>query len=375
MSLQGSVAIVLDSGSLTTKAGFAGESFPRSIIPTTVGRFRQHGLNEGISDVYFGKEAKAKRGISKLTWPVKGGMIDDWEDIEKLWHHIFYKELHVAPEESQVMIAVHPLTSRKDKERMAEILFESFTIHDLYLAISTPLVLHASGRTSGVVWENGYSCSYASPVFEGFPLKHATISCEINGNILTERLQLLLSQIGFHFTTAIERDILETIKSELCYVSPDYNKELKTSKLTKESIPFKLPDGQDVLVGSERFDVPELLFQPSLQGFDCPNILDVICSSIYKCDMEYKSLFFDNIVISGGTSMIKGLPERLNVELARRIIDQTGIKVSVDAMPSRSIATWTGGSILASLKSVKGFWMTKEEYDDGGVDRVHYKFY
>lgn len=98
---------------------------------------------------------------------------------------------------------------------MAEILFESFTIQDLYLAISTPLVLHASGRTSGVVWENGYSCSYASPVFEGFPLKHATVSSEINGNVLTDRLQSLLSQKGFFFTTAIERDILEGIKVTL----------------------------------------------------------------------------------------------------------------------------------------------------------------
>lgn len=161
----------------------------------------------------------------------------------------------------------------------------------------------------------------------------------------------------------------------MCYVSPDYNKELTTSKLSNESISFKLPDGQDVYLGSERFEVPEILFQPSLQEFDSPSIVDVICSSIYKCDLEYKRLFFNNIVISGGTSMFKGLPERLSVELSRRIIDQPGIKATVDAMPSRSIAAWTGGSILASLKSVKGFWMTKQEYEDGGAERVHYKFY
>lgn len=56
-----------------------------------------------------------KRGISKLIWPIKDGVINDWEDMEKLWHHIFYTELHVAPEESQLMIAIHPMTSGNDK--------------------------------------------------------------------------------------------------------------------------------------------------------------------------------------------------------------------------------------------------------------------
>ncbi|XP_046977376.1 actin-105-like [Vanessa cardui] len=369
------VSVVLDTGSSSTKAGFAGESFPRCITPTTVGRFRQHGLIDGTPDVYFGTDAIKKRGISKLTWPVKDGMIDNWDEMEKLWHHIFYRELHVAPEESQIMIAIHPLTSREDKKRMAEILFESFTIHDLFLAVSTSLVLHASGRTSGVVWENGHSCSYASPVFEGFPLKHATVCSKINGNVLTDRLQNLLGQIGYSFTTPIERDILEKMKSGLCYVATDYNKASTTSKISKESVPYYLPDGQHVLIGSEAFDCPELLFQPNLQGFDCPNVTDVICSSIYKCDMEYKSLFFDNIVLSGGSSMFKGFSERLTVELSRRVIDLPGVKANVVAMPSRNLGVWIGGSILASLESSKGFWMTRDEYEDGGAERVLYKFY
>ena len=98
------------------------------------------------------------------------------------------------------------------REKIAEILFESFDIHDLYLAVSSALVLHASGRTSGVAWESGHSCSYASPVFEGFPLKHATICSEITGDSLTHRLQNLLTQIGYSFTTPMELDILDKIK-------------------------------------------------------------------------------------------------------------------------------------------------------------------
>lgn len=95
---------------------------------------------------------------------------------------------------------------------MAEILFESFAIESLYIAKSPALVLHASGRTSGIVWENGYSCSYAAPVFEGFPLKYATVTSPISGKMLTERLQSLFFKTGYSFTTPFELDVLDQIK-------------------------------------------------------------------------------------------------------------------------------------------------------------------
>ncbi|XP_039763867.1 actin-2-like [Pararge aegeria] len=327
------VTVVIDAGSQTTKAGFAGESFPRCVIPTTVGRFRQDGLLDCVPDVYFGHEAMLKRGISKLSWPINNGMVTNWDEMEKLLHHIFYRELHVAPEESQILVAMHPLIGKSDKERIAEILFESFAINSLHLATSSALVLHASGRTSGVVWENGYSCSYASPVFEGFPLKHATVCSNIAGDFLTTRLQQMLDAVGYSFTTHVERDILENIKADLCYVAIDYEEELK--KTSRDTIKFNLPDGQHILVGKERFECPEVMFQPSLQGLSCPNIVDAICSSIKKCDIDYKALFFDNVVISGGSSMFKGLPERLSVELSRRVSELPGIRANVDAMPTR----------------------------------------
>ncbi|XP_023941731.2 uncharacterized protein LOC112048435 [Bicyclus anynana] len=372
MSSSETVAVVIDAGSQSTKAGFAGEPFPRCVIPTAVGRFRQDGLLDCVPDIYFGNEAILKRGISKLTWPIKSGMVNNWHEMENFLHHIFYRELHVAPEESRVLLAIHPLTEKSDKEKIAEILFESFSVNSIYLATSSALVLHASGRTSGIVWDNGYSCSYAAPVFEGFPLKHATVCSNIVGDFLTTQLQRMLYEIGYSFTTNIERDLLEKIKAELCYVAIDYEDELKKSS---NSTQYNLPDGQHVLVGEERFKCPEIMFQPSLQGYSYPSIVDDICSSINKCDLDYKALFFDNIVMSGGSSMFKGLPERLGVELARRVCDLPGIRATVDAMSTRNYLAWAGGSIVASLNSAKEFSMTRKEYEDVGVEKVHYKFY
>ena len=157
----------------------------------------------------------------------------------------------------------------------------------------------------------------------------------------------------------------------MCYVATDFEKELKDSK--KESVSYALPDGQHVMIGEERLLCPETLFRPLKDNG--ANIVDDICSSINKCDNEYKHLFYGNIVIAGGTSLFKGLPERLGIELSKRVIGQEQIVARVDAMPSRRYAAWLGGSILASLKSSQGFWMTNNEYEDNGAERVHYNFF
>lgn len=95
---------------------------------------------------------------------------------------------------------------------MSEILFESFTVKGLCLMKSPILALHASGRTSGIVWEGGFSCSYVAPVFEGFPLRHATILSPLNGQLLTNRLQNFLAETGYSFTTDVEKDLVNSMK-------------------------------------------------------------------------------------------------------------------------------------------------------------------
>ncbi|KAM3956892.1 actin [Aphomia sociella] len=371
---QDGIGVVLDAGSQCMKAGFAEEPFPRCVVPTTVGRFRRAGLIDGIPLIYCGREAVRKRGLSHLTWPVKKGLIQDWDEMEKLWHHVFYKELHVPPEECMILHSVHPLMERKDKEKMTEILFESFATKSLYLAKSPALVLHASGKTSGVVWKNGYSCSYAAPVFEGFPLRHSTITSELTGEALTDRLQKLMAKNGYSFTTLFERDILNRIKAELCYVCQDYATEM-TKSSSQDKIHFDLPDGQRILLGEERFQCPEILFQPSLDSLNCRNVVEMVCDSINCCDEDYKTLFYNNIVVSGGSSIFSGFSERLKAELILKTKKLPEVKVNVDGISNRQFATWIGGSLLASLGSMKGFWLTSEEYVDAGSDRVNYKFF
>lgn len=95
---------------------------------------------------------------------------------------------------------------------MAEILFETFDINYLYMVKTPVLVLHASGRTTGIVYENGADCAYAAPVYEGFPLKHAIEITTLTGEKLTDVLTMSLSAIGYSFTTPLERQIVNDMK-------------------------------------------------------------------------------------------------------------------------------------------------------------------
>ncbi|XP_063393499.1 uncharacterized protein LOC134678743 [Cydia fagiglandana] len=370
------IKVVLDVGGQWSRAGFAGESFPRAEYPSVVGRFRRSELLDGFPDVYCGREAALKRGISHLSWPMQKGLIKDWDELEKLLHHTFYKELLVAPEDTKVMYALHPLTPGKDKEQMAELLFETFIVDAIYLAQTPALVTLASGRTTGLVWENGYSCCYTAPVFEGFPLKHSIVTSQLTGQALTGILLDLMKKIGYSFTTPTEIELAEKIKASTCYVATDLE-SIQASRMADgdTKVRYQLPDGQHIILDEERFICPEVLFRPSLQGLECPSIVDDICKTISRCDIDYQPMFYDNIVLSGGGSQLAGIDKRLNQELLLRVLEHPNYRVTVDAMESRHHATWRGGSMLACMDAVKGCYLTKEEYEDSGTGRVRQKFY
>jgi len=379
--------IVCDNGTGFVKCGFAGSNFPHAIFPSMIGRpilrFEEKGKTDAtggieLKDIMVGDEAAALRTMLQISYPLDNGIVRNWEDMGHLWDYTFQQRLGIDPAQCKILLTEAPMNPKQNREKMVEVIFETYKFKAVYVAIQAVLTLYAQGLLTGVVVDSGDGVTHIVPVYEGYALPHLTKRIDIAGRDITRYLIKLMLLRGYAFNRTADFETVRQIKEKLCYVGYDTVQERKLALETTVLVePYTLPDGRVIKVGSERFEAPEALFQPHLIDLDCPGMAEDLFNSINTADVDTRPEFYKHIVLSGGTSMYPGLPSRLEKDLkdiyCAKVLkgDKERLKkfkCRIEDPPRRKHMVFLGGAVLAEImKDKEQFWITKREYEEMGI--------
>lgn len=352
--------MVIDCGSMMTRAGFGGVDEPKYIEPTIVAIPKASEIAVDVSDYYIGLDALENDPEYYLSSPIEDRKITNWSLMVDLWSKLLEDKLDVNPQETRVLLAVPPRTPNDIKEQIGTFMFENIEVNALALHDCTQLVLYANGRTTGVAVDMGYSSVIVAPYYEGFRINHAVHTMNFGGYHITENLRELLESNGQTVSGLSHRE-LDRIKKEHCYVSLTPKSEETHDVLMKQ---HTTTTGQKIEIGAERHLAPELLFFPNKDGYNHPYLSELIRNSINHCDIDIRQYLFSNIILSGGSSLFQGLKERLLDEISRLIPEH--IEVRINAPEDREHSVWIGGSVVTTLEKMVRLWVTREEFQEHG---------
>ncbi|XP_072925567.1 uncharacterized protein [Hemitrygon akajei] len=367
MEIRKTGALVIDVGSSTCKVGFAGDLMPQSLLGSMVGY--PTGKNK-LDEIAIGKPVFAAPNY-KLVEPTRHGIIVDWEAAEDLLGYAFYKDLKVSPEEHAVLISDPPLSPTTNREKIAEFLFERFNVPAMNITYQSVLTVYSYGKTTGLVVDSGHGVTHAVPVDDGYNLPAAISRMDLGGHDLTTYLMDLLAEAGNTFQEN-SRYIVEDIKQKCCYVVVDQEKEAQLPD-QEYLVDYELPDGHVITIGKERRKCTEALFKPSLMGSDEVGIHLLTINSLNRLEPRVQRLMFDNVLLSGGSTMFEGFYSRFCREMLA--LAPKDAKANIHAIPERKFAVWVGGSILASLHAFQSLWIRREDYQEQGPHIVYQRCY
>ena len=379
MEVEGMSGMVFDIGSGMVRGGFSIYNSPTTVYPSFIGHARPFPsvIPKFRKSQYIGDEANSLRGILTLKSPIKRGNFLCKEDAWSIFQHTYYNELCSAPEAHPILLTEPSFNKFSNREMTSEILFEEFNVPAMYLANQSLLSFYSYGKITGIVLDSGDGVTQVLPVYDGYAIRSAIHRVDLAGSDLTHYLMRILTEKGLFFSSSVEYQIVKEMKEKLSFIALDYNEEMlksyeKSSEITSK---YTLPDGQIISLENERFRSVEPLFDPSLLGIESRGIHEIVFNSIMGCDIDLRRNLFANILLAGGSTMIKGFSDRLQREIS--LLAPENVLIGIDHRycdnygKRGSFSAWLGGAVLSSLSSFNDCWLTKEEYDEYGPHSIH----
>ncbi|KAM1173369.1 hypothetical protein ACFX13_026704 [Malus domestica] len=420
--------VVLDNGGGLIKAGLGGERDPSAIIPNCVYRpiSSKKWVHPSPTEPMDLTSAAVRR-------PIDRGYLINPDLQREIWANLFSSLLRVNPAQSYLLLT-EPLFALPSIQRATdELVFEDFNFSALYVPNSPSLahLCEASRRQikaqCSLVVDCGFSFTHAAPVFQNFTINYAAKRIDLGGKALTNYLKELVSYRSVNVMD--ETFLIDDVKEKLCFVSMDVDRDLQIAKkhgkdnlfrctyvlpdgithtkgfvknpgeakrylalrdgdklkdvekmdLDQMEVTYKLADRKKIDLSktefdltNERFLVPEMIFHPADLGMNQAGLAECIVRSVSSCPPHLQPVLYENILLTGGSTLFPRLADRLERELRLLVPDDYPVKITPQEDPILSV--WRGGSILASSPDFEAVCVTKAEYEELGSARCRRRF-
>jgi len=370
--------LIIDIGSSKFKLGWAGDDNPKIVVPSVYAYITDYlfesNVIEGLEDLFFeqssdqyfyGNDALYYQNILNVHEFKKE---NNYSLFTKFFNY-YYQQLNIAPENQfkQPIIVITPLfITDLEKSKLEQIFFQMNFPYILFLPESQA-IMQSIQKTTGVIVNMGESNTHILSVFRGFtnimardvfPIAGKDLTNYLLNMILTKRTAV--SGKNYYVDKWLAKEIKE--KASLCVLEPE--NEIKHIKegLTNYNQLINFPDGTNLDINYERFMLAEPLFNPRLIHMDYIGLPEAISKVIKSWDRENWEEIMENVVLSGGGSLIPGLKERLKVELKKYFSDKINNKINVIAPSGRESMAWIGASILHLRNQLTEEWKPNPEY-------------
>ncbi len=394
--------IVLDNGSGYLKAGYPNLNAPEICIPALIGReilryedkmniekikevknkYAQRKLihqmikERHLKDIMIGDEVIGFRSLLDLSHPVSEGIITNEEDLYRLWDYTLTQKLGIEdPSDKKILVTEAPYNPISNKFKIFETLFEKIGVAAVNIEPQAKCSLFSEGIDTGIVLDSGDGVTHCIPVSNGAILNHTIERMDIAGRHITEYLVRLLQKKGYAFNSSADFDFARELKEKYCFISNDIESDRKLERQTTFYNTYHLlPDETRIRISDEKFEAPEILFNPSLIEKEYDGIPMMMMKSINKCPIDCRKGLYNAIVLSGANTLFPGFASRVENEIkaiykktALKLAKEKRIKININVLsnPKRKYSVFIGASVVAkhySNNDMDNYWITRDEW-------------
>ncbi|KAJ3186285.1 Actin- protein 6 [Gaertneriomyces sp. JEL0708] len=379
--------LVIDNGAYCTKAGYADDVTSLRVARNSIAK------SKVTKRTFIGDELSDCTEFSglMLRTPFERGYLTTWETQRTLWQRLLSKDvLNCDPTEHTLLLTEPCFNLPNIQQQYDEIIFEEFSFA-AYNRSCAPFLCSFAGPPASsectLVVDSGYSFTHIVPICNGQVIWKAVRRIDVGGKLLTNQLKELISFRQWNMMDEVY--LVNHIKELCCYVTERFDEELEICKRYPNNndirVEYVLPDQtghshgfirakdarpvedeQVLIMNSERFTIPEILFHPSDIGITQAGIAEAVIEAVEATQRSYHALFYSNIMLVGGNACLKGIRERLEREL--RVLAPSDYEIRILDVPDPASCAWYGGAAWASQPNFGGTCVSREEYLEHGTN-------